>query len=264
MTADVTALRPIPGSGGDHQRRAFGTLVSHRRLDGQRDDCLGREQRQLDPIMMAESMIQLPIVGNKVSTASAPDGRFAHTAVWTGSKMIVWGGVGGSSHNTGGRYDPTTDSWTPTSTASAPEARYNHTAVWTGSEMIVWGGWNNDTFFNTGGRYDPSTDSWTATSTTNAPEAREHHTAVWTGSEMIVWGGSNSVNGSNTGGKYDPNTDSWMATSTANAPSSRYLHTVVWTGDEMIVISQFCGAGPRSSTDLFRQRRHVAKTAHSD
>ena len=53
--------------------------------------------------------------------------------------MIVWGGYGNSGNvNTGGRYNPATDSWTSTSTTNAPEARYLHTAVWTGSEMIVW------------------------------------------------------------------------------------------------------------------------------
>ena len=92
--------------------------------------------------------------------------------------------------NTGGRYNPSTDSWTATSTTNAPTGRDGHTAVWTGSEMIVWGGDDGiQRILNTGGRYNPSTDSWTATSTTNAPTARSFHTAVWTGSEMIVWGG---------------------------------------------------------------------------
>ena len=53
--------------------------------------------------------------------------------------MIVWGGFVGSESNTGGRYDPSTDSWTAISTISAPAERLNHSAVWTGSEMIVWG-----------------------------------------------------------------------------------------------------------------------------
>ena len=101
--------------------------------------------------------------------------------------MIVWGGVKAAYFNTGGRYNPSTNSWTATSTTNAPAARILHTAVWTGSEMIVWGGYRRH--LNTGGRYNPSTDSWTATSTTNAPAARGYHTAVWTGSEMIVWGG---------------------------------------------------------------------------
>ena len=91
--------------------------------------------------------------------------------------------------NTGGRYNPGTDSWIATSTTNAPAARFMHTAVWTGSEMIVWGGWDDPNVFNTGGKYNPGTNSWTATSTTNAPTARYAHTAVWTGSEMIVWGG---------------------------------------------------------------------------
>jgi hypothetical protein len=28
-----------------------------------------------------------------MSNQNAPEGRFAHTAVWTGSKMIIWGGL---------------------------------------------------------------------------------------------------------------------------------------------------------------------------
>ena len=171
------------------------------------------------------------------ATLGPTDGRQNHTAVWTGSEMIVWGGqaIDGGYLNTGGRYNPSTDTWVAASAANAPSARYGHTAVWTGSEMIIWGGYDGIQAFNTGGRYSPTVDSWTATTTTNAPLAREYHTAVWTGSEMIVWGGS----GSNTGGKYNPDTDSWTATTTNNAPSAREYHTAVWTGSEMIVWGGF-------------------------
>jgi N-acetylneuraminic acid mutarotase len=171
------------------------------------------------------------------STTNAPDARDSHTAVWTGSEMIVWGGSNADGVlDTGGRYDPSTDTWTATSTINAPTARSGHTAVWTGTEMIVWGGTDNSDYFNTGGRYDPSTDTWTATGTSNAPTARSSHTAVWSGSEMIVWGGSQGgFSLFNTGGRYNPNTDSWTATSTTNAPTARFAHTAVWTGSEMIV-----------------------------
>jgi N-acetylneuraminic acid mutarotase len=173
------------------------------------------------------------------ATPGPADSRVLHTAVWTGSEMIIWGGrVLDTPLNTGGRYSPSTDSWTATSTASAPTARLNHTAVWTGSEMIVWGGWDDSFFrFDTGGRYNPGTDSWTTTSTINGPAARAVHTAVWSGSEMIVWGGY-SDSGSlttNTGGRYNPGTDSWIATSTANAPDRRASHTAVLSGSEMII-----------------------------
>jgi hypothetical protein len=75
--------------------------------------------------------------------------------------MVVWGGyIGNTSFDTGGRYDPATNSWSPTSTTGAPSPRRGHTAVWTGSVMIVWGG---DTYLSTGGRYSlvssPDSDS---------------------------------------------------------------------------------------------------------
>lgn len=132
------------------------------------------------------------------STTNAPVGRQYHTGVWAGSEMIVWGGYDGSGGvggaNTGGKYNPSTDSWTATNTALAPAARLRHTAIWSGNEMVVWGGVdNNNSPTNTGGKYNPSSNSWMATSTTSAPVSRYLHTAVWSGSEMIVWGGYNGA-----------------------------------------------------------------------
>src|SRR5947208_8471066 len=199
------------------------------------------------------------------TTIDAPDARRRHTAVWTGSEMIGWCGDFGDSAgyhflNTGGRYDPDSDSWTATTTTNAPDGRESQTAVWTGSDMIVWGGYfdipNNLIFLNTGGLYRPAANSWIATNITNAPSARAEHTAVWTGSEMIVWGGYFEDNGFqelNTGGLYDPSTDSWTATSITNVPSERARHTAIWTGSEMIVWSgndgfSYLNAGERYRT----------------
>jgi N-acetylneuraminic acid mutarotase len=157
--------------------------------------------------------------------------------------MIVWGGHSDAGYlDTGGLYDPATDSWTATSTANAPVGRIVYGATWTDKEMIIWGGsyvFIDTHYLNTGGRYNPNTDSWTATSITDAPEARTTHTAVWTGNEMIVWGGQAGLISHyfNTGGRYDPSTDTWTATSTNNVPDGRYRQTAVWTddGNEMIV-----------------------------
>ena len=91
--------------------------------------------------------------------------------------MIVWGGEGNGRNalNTGGRYDPGTDSWIATSTTNAPAAREGHTAVWTGNEMIVWGGktyviqywreilrtiWWVDTYSNTNCKSDFNNDAY--------------------------------------------------------------------------------------------------------
>ena len=152
--------------------------------------------------------------------------------------MIVWGGEGNPNLlNTGGRYNPNTDTWTATSITHAPSARTQHATVWTGSEMIIWGGYDGQAT-NTGGKYSPGTNAWTTMSTINAPANRAEHTAVWTGNEMIVWGGLGVTSVDyylNTGGRYSPSTNSWRATSLTNAPAGRNYHTAVWTGSEMVV-----------------------------
>ncbi len=58
-----------------------------------------------------------------MTTTDAPEERSDHTMVWTGTEMIVWGGQHSSTLDTGGRYDPSTDTWTPTSTVDAPSPR---------------------------------------------------------------------------------------------------------------------------------------------
>src|SRR5207237_8920769 len=97
------------------------------------------------------------------STTTAPAARYGHTAVWSGSEMIVWGGSNGSStFNTGGKYNPSTDTWAATNIIESPDSRENHAAVWTGSEMIVWGGYSHNgggQSPNAGGTYAPPTDS---------------------------------------------------------------------------------------------------------
>lgn len=163
--------------------------------------------------------------------------------------MIVWGGSNGDyeSLDTGARYDPVTNSWTPTSVTNAPSARLFSTAVWTGSEMIVWGGQDQDFMLpDTGGRYDPDRDSWIATGTTNAPDGRYAHTAVWTGSEMIVWGGYNG-GASNSGSRYCAQPDVPIALS-ASRRKVQGINTVrlTWSG----VTS--------TSVDVYRDRSLIA------
>jgi N-acetylneuraminic acid mutarotase len=170
------------------------------------------------------------------ATTGAPSARRLHTAVWTGSKMIVWGGQDNSGVlNDGGQYDPVANTWTLTTTTGAPSGRYLHTAVWTGSKMVVWGGQGGSGVLNDGGQYDPGANTWTLTTTTGAPSGRYLHTAVWTGSKMVVWGGQGGSGVLNDGGQYDPGANTWTLTTTTGAPSARLLHTAVWTGSKMIV-----------------------------
>jgi N-acetylneuraminic acid mutarotase len=177
-----------------------------------------------------------------LTTTNAPVSRANPAAIWTGSKMIIWGGTDGLSFSTifndGGIYDPLADTWKSMTTVGAPIGRVGLSIVWTGSKMIIWGGeeftgvWG---FFNTGGIYDPTNDTWTPIITVGAPSPRTNHKAVWTGSKMIVWGGNNGWGSLNDGGLYDPVSDSWETISTRNAPQGRCGHTAIWTGTEMII-----------------------------
>ncbi len=171
-----------------------------------------------------------------ISTLDAPRGRIRHTATWTGSEMIVWGGsFGVAATDTGGRYDPATDAWSAMSSIDAPSARSGHTAIWTGSELIVWGG----TGKNDGARYDPVTDTWSPLSSVNAPAVRDGHRAVFDGQRMIIWGGNSAAASLDTdGAQYDPVADVWTPLPSQNAPGGDAPYdpaSIVSTGTDMLV-----------------------------
>ncbi len=159
-----------------------------------------------------------------------PDPRYGHSAIWTGTEMIAYGGRPFSGTAAGGhRYDPLTDTWRSISVIGAPILYGDVTAVWTGSEMIVWGGSGRS------GRYNPASDTWQVMSAVGMPEYQDGHTAVWTGREMLIWGG-HTIGGPVTEGKrYEPNSNTWTRMSVLQAPTSRRGHTALWTGKEMIV-----------------------------
>ena len=95
---------------------------------------------------------RLPALADTAGTACTDDSwtptlqlldpRYWHTAVWTGSEMIVFGGMSsvGTTYGDGSRYDPATDTWQLLPSLGSPGARQSHVAVWTGTKMVVWGG----------------------------------------------------------------------------------------------------------------------------
>ncbi len=193
-----------------------------------------------------------------VNAATAPPGRGRHHAVWSGTEMIVWGGYSVTTPptatllNTGGRYDPATDTWQALGTTEAPPGRAEATVTMAGDKLVVWAGLQSDPSSSTlnhsfikylkhGGIYQPATDTWTPLSN-GSPAPRFGHTAVWTGSELIVWGGTTSVMSMNgldlafgDGARFNPQTGKWTPLPGLNAPAARHGHTAVWTGTEMII-----------------------------
>ena len=178
-----------------------------------------------------------------------PSPRFGHSMIWTGTEIVVWGGYDWvATLNSGGRYDPLTDSWRMMSIVAAPSPRHSHQAVWTGSTMIVWGGvyqtQHNGQYLplGDGGSYNPSTDSWSPMSSVSAPPAAFGYTSVWTGTEMIVWNGT-------VGGRYNPATNTWSPVSAVGAPVGG---GVVWSGTEMIVWNGTAGGRYNPVTNTWR------------
>lgn len=147
-----------------------------------------------------------------MSTVNAPSARYNHTAVWTGTKMIIWGGYAKAGlAGDGFSYDPVKDEWKAISAVNAPAARHDHEAIWTGTKMIVWGGYGVGGLATTGGIYDPVTDSWTAMATVGQPALRQAHAMVSTGTKILVWGGRNAGGAVNSGGVYDIAANTWTA-----------------------------------------------------
>ena len=204
---------------------------------------------------------------------TTPEPRAFHSAVWTGSEMIVWGGETWSEDadppyfvalGDGGRYDPAEDRWLPVPDVGAPGPRLEHTAVWTGTEMIVWGGLTPEapvvfpppifpdyTPLDDGARYDPAFGGWTSMGG-SPPTARGRAAAAWTGDTLFVVGGSDGTSwldpdvDSTTFASYDPVDDSWdtsLPQPPAGGPMSPPFEgpQALWTGESLWVAQPASG-----------------------
>lgn len=90
--------------------------------------------------------------------------RTSTAAVWTGSRLLVWGGEGAdhSRYADGAAYDPATRRWTRIPAAPL-SGRAGAQAVWLDGSLVVWGGVESDEGRPAadGARYDPTTRVWT-------------------------------------------------------------------------------------------------------
>lgn len=187
----------------------------------------------------------------QVGQSLSPSKRQGHSAIWTGTRMIVWGGTaagsfppssGGGPLADGGAYLPESDQWQPIA-PSFLTPRSNHIAVWTGSQMIVWGGWDGSAPLRDGGIYDPQANTWTPLHA-DGPNWRSGMRGHWTGTEMLVWGAADEQ-GPAAGGAFDPASRTWRAIASADAPTAGV--NSVWTGSDLLVWNP--GEGWRYSVD---------------
>lgn len=183
-----------------------------------------------------------PTTGNwrPLDPVGAPSARSLHSMIWNGSEVLVFGGrtnyfdtSGTSALNTGGRYQPQTDSWASLSVKNAPTARQSHGAVWTGTEMVIWGGKGLSANAKVGtladgARYNPVLNTWTALPAPSS-ELRGPTLLTWADDVVLAW-----CPGSAKLGRYDPVLDRWNLLATGGPRSETAERSVAWTGKELI------------------------------
>ena len=170
----------------------------------------------------------------------APVGtRYRHAPVWTGSEMVVWGGVVRSGRadpfaDDGAAFDPSTDEWRDLA-PSPLVPRHSPSAMWTGERVVLFGGMLGEQRQSDGAFYDPATDRWQALPDVQL-EGRFGLTAnaVWAAGELLVWGEVRDGDGyAVTGRAYNAATETWRE---INAHRAAVSGSVTWTGTQVIAV----------------------------
>jgi hypothetical protein len=164
--------------------------------------------------------------------------RTGPSALFTGERMLVWGGDRGGLFTyadiamDGLSFDPASGRWRRIRSAPLSELRPEMSA-WTGTEMIVFGSKTRPNYNVLGAAYRPGDRLWTAI---EFPYKEwSGFKGVWTGRELVLWGGpDHSRRPRRRGAAYDPATGTWRRTSPAPI-GGRWWHAATWTGSEMIV-----------------------------
>ena len=120
-------------------------------------------------------------------------------AVWTGRRMLAWGGInGGSVLGHGVAFDPKTGEYRAMPSRGAPLPRANFCVAWTGRELLIWGGSRSiygGRPLGDGARFDPKTDRWRPLTADDAPAVRYGAASVWNGTEWWILGGATQREG---------------------------------------------------------------------
>jgi N-acetylneuraminic acid mutarotase len=184
-----------------------------------------------------------------LSSQGAPN-TYGAQSVWTGSKLIVWGGFKRAGtvniwQNSGAIWDSKSGVWTKVKCQFGPvelddfariEDNTIQTLVWTGNEAIVFGG-ALVAGKAPGGMFDPETVSHNCRqmTATSYPKNNIAHSAVWADDRMIIFGGNENRTVSDGMSVFAPSTNKWTKIYSSVLPEARDGHTAVWTGSQMIV-----------------------------
>ena len=167
------------------------------------------------------------------ATAALPpapiSAHYGSSLVWTGSELIVWGGVRDdravSEAREGAAFDPVTGTWRVI--APPPPGVAGRLVLWTGEEMQVW---SNGGSGRRSAAYNPATDTWR----TLANPPTHGAEILWTGDATIFMGDVAVPGGTvpGIGYVYDPAVDEWRRLADGSWSSN-----FVWTGSTIVFVT---------------------------
>ena len=173
-------------------------------------------------------------------------GRAAHTAIWTGQEMVIWGGstdFDSDPFTDGAAFNPATRAWRMVPAAPL-SPRFDARAFWTGREMIIYGGTSTEgVILGDGAAWDPAANRWRALPASPLGP-RDGSVVAWAGDRLVVWGGATvlpddapedaEAEVKNDGAAYVPATDGWFPVPAAPIVARTGADSV-WTGTRFIV-----------------------------
>jgi hypothetical protein len=168
-----------------------------------------------------------------VNQSGAPTARTLATAVWTGSVVIVFGGIDAAGNNLlkdAYSYDPDAKTWTTLPPALTP--RSQALGIWDGKRAIFWGGTSPTNVAIAGAdRFDLT--NWTTSSGPGDPGALLAPATAFDGSILYLLGGILNGTRQEKAFTYETTSDKWSTMS--KGPTMRSSPFGVWDGARFVV-----------------------------
>jgi hypothetical protein len=172
-----------------------------------------------------------PVAGTwtRMRQPGAPSARRAALGVWTGTRVLIWGGFDrdGDPADHAYLYDPVSDAWSAVPTANEPDPSLYPATGWSGTHLFVMGGLESGVSSSDFRVYGAATNTWSAP-TTPTLTRRDGAFGGFDGTNFVVWGGRSFNFAPTTGFRYDVSATpapTWTSTATTAAPSTRFIVT---------------------------------------
>jgi hypothetical protein len=161
-----------------------------------------------------------------------PGGLYLGGVTWTGTELLLVGGVLNGPNDQGWSYTPSTSEWARLPDPGIPPVE-GMEGVWTGTEAVFYGGYAG-VGESPGVAWNPATDTWRTLPPTGRDNFIEAHRMVWTGERVIVYSGHGGPGHFYRLLLYDPDADVWTESAPLPIPPAERLGAA-WTGTDLIL-----------------------------